>query len=65
MFIDEAPMEWYKQSVVSKDSNLDGPTNLFHEYDVLSNANTLDANMEGVFIYDENTGGQLEDVGTI
>jgi hypothetical protein len=43
-------MEWYKQSVVSKDSNFDGPTDLFHEY-----ADIPNADMDSKFINNENT----------
>jgi hypothetical protein len=53
-FPDEVANEWYKQSVVSEDSDSNGPTDLFYEYDGISNGHTPDANMDGVFTNDEN-----------
>jgi hypothetical protein len=53
-FPDEVANEWYKQSVVSEDSDSNGPTDLFYEYDGISTGHTPDANMDGVFTNDEN-----------
>ena len=50
---------------MSEDSDSDGPTNLFHEYDVLSDANTPNVNMDKVFTDDENTGRQSEDASMV
>jgi hypothetical protein len=64
-FRDEATMKWNKQSVVSKDSNSNGPTNLFDAYVGLSNVDTLDVDMDSVFTNDKNTQAQLEEVSAV
>jgi hypothetical protein len=65
IFMDEAATKWYKQSVVSKDSNSNGPRNIFHEYGILFDGDTSDANMDDKFIDDENIGGQWEDTSAV
>jgi hypothetical protein len=40
---------------VSEDSDLDGPIDLFHEYDVLPDIDTPDANMDDMYTDDENS----------
>jgi hypothetical protein len=61
MFMDEATKEWHKQSVVFKEFDSDGPIDLFHEYDVIFDVDTPDANMDRVFTNGENTSGQSKD----
>jgi hypothetical protein len=39
-FTDEAAIEWYKQSIVSEDSDSEGPADLFDDYDDVSDFNT-------------------------
>jgi hypothetical protein len=39
-FIDKAATEWYMQTVVSKDSDSEGPTDLFDDYDDVSDFDT-------------------------
>jgi hypothetical protein len=56
--MDEAVKEWYNQSVVSAESDFDGPIDLFHEYDGLSDPNTPDVDMDGVFTNYENMQGR-------
>jgi hypothetical protein len=53
-FTDEAATEWYKQTVVSEDSDSEGPADLFDDYDDVSDFDT-----PNVSIDDENTQGQL------
>jgi hypothetical protein len=53
-FTDEAATKWYKQSIVHEDSNYNRPTNLFHEYDGLSDVDTPNAKMDDAFIDNEN-----------
>ena len=55
-FIDEATTKWYRQSVIFEDSNSEGPTDLFDDYENVSNFDTL-----GVSIDDENIQGRLEE----
>jgi hypothetical protein len=54
-FIDEAATEWYRQTVVSKDSDSEGPKDLFDDYD-----NVSDFEKSNMSIDDENILGQLE-----
>jgi hypothetical protein len=61
MFTDEAATEWYKQSVVSEDSDFDGPANFFDDYDNISDFDTLGTDMDGVSTDNENIEGQLEE----
>jgi hypothetical protein len=39
-FTDKAATEWYRQTVVSKDSDSEGPANLFDDYDDVSDFDT-------------------------
>jgi hypothetical protein len=39
-FIDEAAIEWYRHSIVSEDSDSEGPMDLFDDYDDVSNFDT-------------------------
>jgi hypothetical protein len=55
-FTDEAATKWYRQSVVSEDSNSEGPADLFDDDDNVSNFDT-----PGVSIDDENTQGRSEE----
>ena len=55
-FIDEAAIEWYRQSVISKDSDSKGPVDFFDNYDNVSNFDT--PNMS---INDENIQGRSEE----
>jgi hypothetical protein len=54
-FIDEAATESYRQTVVSKDSDSEGPKDLFDDYD-----NVSDFEKSNMSIDDENILGQLE-----
>jgi hypothetical protein len=49
-FTDEAAIEWYMQTVVSEDSNSEGPADLLDDYDDVSNFDTPNMSTE-----DENT----------
>jgi hypothetical protein len=51
-FTDEVTIEWYKQSVVSKDSDSKKPADLFYDYDDVSDFDT-----PGVSTDNENTQG--------
>jgi hypothetical protein len=55
-FTDEAAIEWYRQTVVSKDSDSEGPMDLFDDYDDVSDFDTPNMSID-----DENTQGQLEE----
>jgi hypothetical protein len=55
-FIDEAATEWYRQTVVSEDSDSEGPADLFDDYDDVSDFET--SNMS---INDENIQGRSEE----
>ena len=55
-FIDEAATKWYKQIIVSEDSNSEGPADLFDDYDDVSNFDT-----PNISIDDENTQGRSEE----
>jgi hypothetical protein len=54
-FTDEAATEWYRESVVSEDSDSEGPADLFDNYD-----NVSDFDKPGVSTDDENIQGRLE-----
>jgi hypothetical protein len=49
-FIDEAATEWYRQTVVSEDSDSEGPADLFDDYDNVSDFDTPNMSID-----DENT----------
>jgi hypothetical protein len=55
-FTDEAATEWYRQSVVSEDSDSEGPADLFDDYDDVFDFDTPSASTN-----DENIQGQLEE----
>jgi hypothetical protein len=55
-FIDEAAIEWYMQTLVSEDSDSEGPADLFDDYDDVS-----DSDIPNMSIDDENTQGRLEE----
>jgi hypothetical protein len=54
-FTDEAATEWYRQSVVSEDSDSEGLADLFDDYDDFS-----DFDIPSVSIDDENTQGRSQ-----
>jgi hypothetical protein len=65
-FTDEAATKWYRQSVVSEDSNSEGPTDLFDDYDDVSdfdtpNMSTDNENIQGRS--EEQDGLQLQGQG--
>ena len=52
-FTDEAAIEWYMQTVVSEDSDSEGPADLFDDYNDVSNFDTPnmsfnDENIQGL-----------------
>jgi hypothetical protein len=49
-FIDEAATKWYRQTVVSEDSNSEGPVDFFDDYDDVSDFDTPNMSID-----DENT----------
>jgi hypothetical protein len=55
-FTDEAATEWYRQSVVSEDSDSEGPADLFDDYNDVSDFDTPNMSIDN-----ENTQGQLEE----
>lgn len=55
MFMDEAAKKWYKQSVMSKNSDSNGLIDLFYGYDSLFDTNIPATDIDGVFTGDENT----------
>jgi hypothetical protein len=55
-FIDEAATEWYRQTVVSEDSDSEGPMDLFDDYDDVSDFDTPNMSID-----DENIQGRLEE----
>jgi hypothetical protein len=55
-FTDKATTEWYRQTVVSEDSDFEGPTDLFDDYDNVSDFDTLNMSID-----DENTQEQSEE----
>jgi hypothetical protein len=55
-FTDEAATEWYRQTVVSEDSDSKGPGDLFDDYDDVSDFDTPNMSID-----DKNTQGQLEE----
>jgi hypothetical protein len=55
-FIDEAAIEWYMQTVVSKDSDSEEPADLFDDYDDVSDFDTPNMSID-----DENTQGRSEE----
>jgi hypothetical protein len=54
-FTDEAATKWYKQSVVSEDSDSEGPADLSNDYDNISDFDTSSMSID-----DENTQGQSQ-----
>jgi hypothetical protein len=57
----EATREWYKQCVVSEDSDSEGPANLFDDYNDVSNFDSPSADMDGMSTDDDNTKGQSQE----
>jgi hypothetical protein len=55
-FTNEAATEWYRQTVVSEDSDSEGPADLFDDYDDVSDFDT-----RNMSINNENTKGRLEE----
>jgi hypothetical protein len=55
-FTDEAATEWYRQTVVSEDSDFEGPADLFDNYDDVSDFDTPKMSID-----DENIQGRLEE----
>jgi hypothetical protein len=55
-FIDEAAIEWYKQTVASEDSDSEGPADFFDDYDDVSDFDTPNMSID-----DENTQGRSEE----
>jgi hypothetical protein len=55
-FIIEAATEWYRQSVVSEDSDSEGLVDHFDDYDDVSDFDTPNMSID-----DENTQGRLEE----
>jgi hypothetical protein len=56
LFTYEAATEWYKQSIISNDSDSEGPTDLFDDYD-----DVFDFDTPGVLTDNENIQGQLQE----
>jgi hypothetical protein len=56
LFTDEAATKWYRQSVVSEDSDSKGPTDFFDDYEDVSDFDT-----PSVSTNNENTQGQSEE----
>jgi hypothetical protein len=52
LFTDEAAIEWYRQTVVSEDSDSEGPADLFDDYDDVSYFDTPNMSIDN-----ENTQG--------
>jgi hypothetical protein len=55
-FTDEAATEWYRQTVVSEDSDCKGPADFYDDYDDVSDFETPNMSID-----DENTQGQSEE----
>jgi hypothetical protein len=55
-FTDEVATEWYRQTVVSEDSDSEGPADLFDDYDNVSDFDTPNMSID-----DENTQGRSEE----
>jgi hypothetical protein len=55
-FTDEATTEWYRQTVVSEDSDSEGPADFYDDYDDVSDFDTPNMSID-----DENTQGQSEE----
>jgi hypothetical protein len=55
-FTDEAATEWYRQSIVSEDSDSKGPVDLFDDYD-----NVFDFDTPSLSTDNENTQGRSEE----
>jgi hypothetical protein len=55
-FTDKAATEWYRQTVVSEDSDSEGPTDFFDDYDDVSDFDTPNMSID-----DENTQGRSEE----
>jgi hypothetical protein len=56
-FTDETATKWYKQTIVSEDSDSDGPLDLMDEYDGILDVRAAHAEVDGMFTEDENTQG--------
>jgi hypothetical protein len=55
-FTDEAATEWYRQTVISEDSDSEGPADLFDDYNDVSDFDTPNMSID-----DENIQGRLEE----
>jgi hypothetical protein len=55
-FINEAATEWHRQTVVSEDSDSEGPVDLFDDYDDVSDFDTPNMSIDN-----ENTQGRSEE----
>jgi hypothetical protein len=55
-FTNEAATEWYMQTVVSEDSDFEGPADLFDDYNDVSDFDTPNMSTD-----DENTQGRSEE----
>jgi hypothetical protein len=55
-FTDEAATKWYRQTVVSEDSNFEGPTDFYDDYDDVSDFDTPNMSTD-----DEDIQGQSEE----
>jgi hypothetical protein len=55
-FTDKATTEWYRQTVVSEDSDLEGPADFFDNYDDVSDFDTPNMSIDN-----ENTQGRSEE----
>jgi hypothetical protein len=55
-FTNKAATEWYRQTIVSEDSDSEGPTDLFDDYDDVSDFDTPNMSID-----DENTQGRSEE----
>jgi hypothetical protein len=55
-FTDEAGTKWYKQTIVSEDSDPEGPVDLFYDYNNVSNFDTPNMSID-----DENIQGRSEE----
>jgi hypothetical protein len=55
-FTNEAATEWYRQTVVSKDSDSEGPADLFDDYNNVSDFDTPNMSID-----DENIQGRSEE----
>jgi hypothetical protein len=55
-FTDKAATEWYRQTVVSENSDSEGPADLFDDYD-----DVFDFDTPNMSINDKNTQGRSEE----